>query len=637
MNFKLPYPRLAGMAIAVVSLALSSSGFAQENPAGKALKRLAAQAIESNPNLEYNPYTLIVKYRTGTAESGRSAVRAQVGGIWLSKFQAVPGLEVISTQIEPSVAAKSLSQLPWVEYAEVDYTVHADVIPNDAQFGQLWGLHNTGQSGGVVDADIDAPEAWDMATGSSSTRVAVIDTGVQYDHPDLAANIWTNPGETAGNGVDDDNNGYVDDVHGYDFANNDGDPRDDNNHGTHCSGTIGGVGNNGIGVAGVNWNVKIVALKFLGASGSGSTTGAIGAINYCIANNILVSSNSWGGGGFSQALFDAITAAGNIGHIFVAAAGNNNSNNDAVPFYPASYTNDNLISVAAIDRFDARSSFSNYGANTVDLGAPGTAIYSTVTGNSYATFSGTSMATPHVSGAVALLWSYKPGWSRQQVKENILATVRPTAAMAGRSLSGGVLNVFNSLTAAGSGSNTAPTVTITGPSNGASFIQGTSITFTGTADDPEDGPISGALVWTSSINNTIGSGSSFSTSGLKVGTHVITALVMDSGGLTGNATISITVTAPPPTTPNAPSNLVATKLRPGVRLNWSDNSANESGFRIERQVRSGKTWGGTFNTTVGTNVTSYTENPGSGQFRYRVQAFNASGNSAWTSYINVKL
>jgi subtilisin family serine protease len=709
-------------------MALSSSGLSQENPAGKGIKRLAAQAIESNPNLEYNPYTLLVKFRTMASEETRAAIRAQVGGIWLDKVTSVPGLEVISTQIEPSVAAKSLVGLPWVEYAEVDYVVRASVIPNDPGFSQLWGMHNTGQSGGTVDADIDAPEAWDKFTGSNGVRIAVIDTGVQYDHPDLAANVWTNPGEIPANGVDDEGNGYVDDVHGYDFINNDGDPRDDNNHGTHCSGTIGGVGNNAQGVAGVNWHVSIVGLKFLGAGGSGSTSGAIGAVNYCIANGIKISSNSWGGGGFSQALFDAINAAGNMGHIFVAAAGNNNSNNDTTAFYPASYSNDNIISVAAIDRLDAKSSFSNYGATTVDLGAPGSSIYSTVTGSSYATFSGTSMACPHVSGAVALLWGYKPTWTRQQVKSNILATVRPTSAMSGRTLTGGVLNVNNSLNAAtnappavtitapangtsvvegtsitftgtaqdtedgnisanlswssnldgkfGDGStvststlavgvhtvtasvtdangangsasisvtvtatptNTPPTVAITSPANNSSTTQGTAVTFTGTADDTQDGDLSTGLIWSSSLDGFFDIGSSVTTSTLRAGIHTITASVSDSGGLSGSASITFTVTVTGPVPPSAPSNLVATKLRPGVRLNWTDNSNDEDGFQIERQQRSGKSWGAPVTFTVGSNVNSFTENPGTGQFRYRVQAFNSAGGSAWTNYVTVKL
>jgi subtilisin family serine protease len=246
---------------------------------------------------------------------------------------------------------------PSVDYAQEDFRVHitGPVIPNDPQFSSLWGLHNAGQTGGTPDADIDAPEAWGITTGSSNTVVAVIDTGVDYTHPDLAANIWVNAddpstpqmeGEIPGNNIDDDNNGFIDDVHGYDFVNNDGDPMDDLFHGTHVAGTIGALGNNGIGVTGVNWNVRIMALKFLDASGYGYTSGAIAALNYAVANGATISNTSWGGGPFDQGLYDAIQAAGNAGHIFVAAAGNESSNNDSFPAYPASYDLPNIISVA---------------------------------------------------------------------------------------------------------------------------------------------------------------------------------------------------------------------------------------------------------------------------------------------------
>jgi serine protease len=213
-----------------------------------------------------------------------------------------------------------------VLYAEPNYTVRALAVPNDPMFPQLWGM-----------PQIKATNAWDRATGSDDIVVCVIDTGVDYNHPDLAGNMWTNPGEVPGNGVDDDGNGYVDDVHGYDFVNNDGDPMDDHGHGTHCSGTIGGIGNNGVGVAGVNWKVRIMALKFLSASGGGSTADAIDAVNYSVQMGVRVSNNSWGGGGYSAALYDAINAGKTVGQLFCAAAGNDTNDNDANPSYPASY------------------------------------------------------------------------------------------------------------------------------------------------------------------------------------------------------------------------------------------------------------------------------------------------------------
>ena len=233
---------------------------------------------------------------------------------------------------------------PYVEYAEPNWEIkldaqprrekRVDLIPNDARFSELYAMENTGQTGGTPGADISATNAWDVFTGSSSVLVGVIDTGIDYNHPDLAGNAWTNPGEIPGNSIDDDMNGFVDDVHGYDFVNNDGDPFDDNDHGSHCSGTIGGVGNNGIGVAGVNWDVSIAGIKFLSAGGSGSTANAILAVQYAVTIGCDLTSNSWGGGGFSQALLDAINAAGAAGQLFVAAAGNSGLNMDVIAELP---------------------------------------------------------------------------------------------------------------------------------------------------------------------------------------------------------------------------------------------------------------------------------------------------------------
>ena len=235
------------------------------------------------------------------------------------------------------VIAMIQSQAGLFKYVEPDYIVTTLAIPNDPSFGQLWGLNNTGQAGGTSDADIDAPEAWNLTTGNANLVVGVIDTGVDYTHPDLAGNIWTNPGEIAGDGIDNDLNGFIDDIHGWDFAYGDADPMDVDGHGTHVSGTIAASGNNGTGVTGVAWGAKIMALRFLDDNGSGSTSNAIAAINYATAMGVKITNNSWGGGGFSQALADAIAAANTSGALFIAAAGNDSSNNDTTPSYPASY------------------------------------------------------------------------------------------------------------------------------------------------------------------------------------------------------------------------------------------------------------------------------------------------------------
>ena len=329
---------------------------------------------------------------------------------------------------------------PWVAYAEPDYTVRIAATPNDPQFSSLWGLHNTGQTGGTADADIDAPEAWDLTTGASSTIVAVIDTGVDYHHPDLAGNMWVNAGEIPGDQVDNDANGFVDDVHGYDFINEDANPLDDNGHGTHVAGTIGATGDNGAGVTGINWNVQIMALKFLGANGSGSTSDAIRALNYAVQMGAQISNNSYGDSQFSQAFRDALEDARQANHIFVAAAGNNGGNNDASPFYPAAYDATNLISVAATDHQDRLASFSNYGLTTVDLAAPGVNILSTTPNNTYAQNSGTSMAAPHVAGVAGLVRSVHPSWGYQQVIDQVLGSVDFIPALASRTVTGGRLN-----------------------------------------------------------------------------------------------------------------------------------------------------------------------------------------------------
>lgn len=395
----------------------------------------------------------IIKYKAASNSPSRQArIRSNLGVSSKSDLPLIDAQLVTATRsggIDHEYV-KNLLASGLVEYVEPNYIYRALATPNDSRYSQLWGMHNTGQTGGTADIDIDAPEAWSIITGGNAV-VGVVDTGVDYNHPDLRNNMWTNPGEIAGNNIDDDNNGFIDDVHGINAINNSGNPFDDNAHGTHCSGSIAGIGNNSAGVVGVNWNTKIMALKFLDANGSGSTDAAIRAINYAVdmknsGVNIRVLSNSWGGGGASQALLEAIEAANNAGIIFIAAAGNDSSDNDSVPSYPANYNVANVVSVAAIDHNGNLASFSNYGRTKVHLAAPGVNIVSTVPNNSYSSFSGTSMATPHVSGVAALVLNAEPGLTVAQLKDRLLRTVTPLSTLQGVVSTGGMLNAFNALT-----------------------------------------------------------------------------------------------------------------------------------------------------------------------------------------------
>jgi subtilisin family serine protease len=347
-------------------------------------------------------------------------------------------------------AISMYSNHPLIEYIEPNYTITLNTtIPNDSDFNQLWGLNNTGQTGGIPDADIDAPEAWDSATGNNIV-VGVIDTGVDYTHPELINNMWTNSGEIPDDGMDNDGNGYVDDYYGWDFINNDNNPFDDEGHGTHVAGTIAAEGNNNSGVIGVAPNAQIMALKIFNSNGTTSLFSEIQAIEYAIMMGANLTNNSWGGGGYSQGLYDAIAAAGQAGQLFIAAAGNGGfdgigDNNDVTPHYPSNYDLDNIICVAATDDCDNLASFSNYGVTSVDLGAPGVDIYSTIPGGGYASYNGTSMATPHVSGVAALIWSQNPQLSASEVKNQILSTVDPISSLQGNTVTGGRLNANNAL------------------------------------------------------------------------------------------------------------------------------------------------------------------------------------------------
>jgi subtilisin family serine protease len=388
---------------------------------------------------EYKPGEVLIKFKATMSQQSITQTFTNVGLTVVKRYDDI-GVYKARINGDKSVlkAVEECNADANVEYAEPNYIYHTFKTPNDPRFRDMYGLDK-----------IDAPEAWDKQTGSKSVIVGVVDTGTDQDHKDLKDNIWKNPGETGdgkeNNKIDDDGNGYVDDFQGWDFINNDNSPYDDNDHGTHVSGTIGAVGNNGVGVVGVNWTVSIMPLKFLSAQGSGETDDAIEAILYGAKMGAKVLSNSWGGGGFSRALEDAIKFANQNGVLFIAAAGNESSNNDSFPTYPSSYEVDNVISVASSTKSDNLSGFSNWGKKTVDLAAPGSSILSTLARDRYGLLSGTSMATPHVSGAAALIWAQFPDLSMKQIKIRVLGSVDRISNFADRVASGGRLNVNNAL------------------------------------------------------------------------------------------------------------------------------------------------------------------------------------------------
>jgi subtilisin family serine protease len=448
-----------------------------------------------------------------------------------------------------------------VVYAEPNYILRANLTPNDPSFGVLWGLDNTGQTinsiAGTAGAHISAKLAWDISTGSRATVVGVVDTGIDYTHPDLAANVWSAPTSftvtIGGTAIT-----CAAGTHGFNAINKTCDPQDDHYHGTHVSGTIGAVGNNGAGVAGVNWTASIMGAKFLDANGSGSTANAINAIEFTIqakqmfgaGANVRVLNNSWGGGGFSQALLDEINKANTNNILFVAAAGNAGTNNDTTPSYPANYAAPNVVAVAATDNNDGRASFSSYGAKTVHLGAPGVDIASTYPGNQYAYLSGTSMATPHVAGAAALVLSVC-ALDTAGVKSNLLSNVDPIGSMTGVTTTGGRLNVNKAIRACSAPAT--PDFSLSATPSSRSVTQGAGTTYTVTVTP--SGGFTGAVTLsasglpaaataTFSPNPTTGASTMTVTTGSTTPTGSYPLTITGTSGTSHTATVTLVVTAP---------------------------------------------------------------------------------------------
>ncbi len=407
----------------------------------------------------YVPGEILVKFKPRVRLSALSGYLDRYGLRFLRSFPII-GVEHLKLPegFDVPTAIQKMEADPNVEYVEPNYIYRIDAVPNDTHFALLWGLHNTGQNvngtTGTADADIDAVKAWDISTGSPDVVVAIIDSGVHTAHPDLKANIWVNTGETAGNGIDDDLNGYVDDVHGWDFIHNDNIPEDENGHGTHVAGTVAAVGNNDAGVAGVSWNAKLMVLRAFDKDGVGSAAAEIQSISYASAMGAHIINASWGGGSYSRALKDAIDASPAV---VVCAAGNGGDdligdNNDATPHYPSGYSSANIIAVAATDQNDNLASFSNYGPSSVDVAAPGVNILSTANNGGYIYLHGTSMATPHVSGVAALVMGQSLAASDQNrllaatdIIARIKSTVDPLSSLSGLISTGGRINAAKAL------------------------------------------------------------------------------------------------------------------------------------------------------------------------------------------------
>jgi subtilisin family serine protease len=427
---------------ALALAALSSVALAGGQP-----DKVVAELQEAHR--QFVPAEMLVQFKPGVAKALREVALNRVGGKILEQIRG--DLHRISLPQGANIAAavRALHAQDAVDFAEPNWIYHHTAISNDTYYtnGTLWGMYGDTSPLHTNQYGSQAGEAWNAGHNiCKGIVVGVIDEGVQYTHPDLKANHWKNAVEVDGNGIDDDGNGYVDDKHGWDFDGNNKTIYDGtgDDHGTHVSGTIGGVGGNGVGVAGVCWKVKMAHVKFLGAGG-GTTANAIKSVDYITdlktRHNLklVATNNSWGGGGFSQGLKDAIDRGGAANILFVAAAGNGGLNIDLTPVYPASYTSANLIAVTSIDSTGAQAG--NWGPVSVDLGAPGVGIWSTVPVHSYASYSGTSMATPHVTGAIALYAKYHPGLTAAELKAAVLATTTATPSLAGKTVTGGRLNV----------------------------------------------------------------------------------------------------------------------------------------------------------------------------------------------------
>jgi subtilisin family serine protease len=406
--------------------------------------------------LDYIPGEYVIKLKTNrthllSSTSALNILRTELKASEIRKISDTHIAVVRDSGQDALAAIREMEAMPSVEIAEPNFVYELNMTPNDPDYLRLWSLNNSGQTDGWGRAgrfglDVGAEKAWDITTGSKKSIVAVIDSGLNYLHADIQDNLWTNEAEAKGkSGVDDDNNGYIDDLHGYDFVNSDNDPIDDHGHGTHVANIIGAKGNQGLGIVGVNWTVSIMPLKFATAEGKGNLEASVKAINYAVKMGAQVLNNSWGNDHYSEILEQTIREANSKNVLFVAAAGNSSRNNDLKPIYPASYKVPNVISVAGLTIHGYLGNFSCFGKESVHIAAPGDSIYS-LWKDKYREMTGTSMAAPHVSGVAALLLSSEPQLTALEIKERLMRTSMPLGSLRNKVASGGMVNAYYALT-----------------------------------------------------------------------------------------------------------------------------------------------------------------------------------------------